>query len=180
MLYTVLKKAKEAEAKKVADGKIAFKNAVKLSKSMKTSKILGNMAFSTAVEVAKAKKAKDGAVSTMVGVNKTPNPRIIQELADVVSSTLLVLAILVPSDVVHTAMQEVFEYVWDELSAQSILNTELNGAFRSILVTGLRARPLLLGYLKTVLYMDDSFHTFSLKTTPIPLDALIVYAINKM
>ena len=77
-------------------------------------------------------------------------------------------------------MQEVFEYVWDELSAQSILNTELNGAFRSILVTGLRARPLLLGYLNTVLYMDDSFHTFSLKTTPIPLDALIVYAINKM
>ena len=105
---TVLKKAKEAEAKKVADGKIAFKNAVKLSKRMKMSKILGNMAFSTAVEVAKAKKAKDGAVPTTVDVNKTPNPRIIQELADVVSSTLLVLAILVPSDVVHTAMQEVF------------------------------------------------------------------------
>ena len=83
---TVLKKAKEAEAKKVADGKIAFKNAVKLSKRMKTSKILGNMAFSTAVEVAKAKKAKDGAVSTMVGVNKTPNPRIIQELADLDST----------------------------------------------------------------------------------------------
>ena len=180
-----LKMAKGAEAKKVADGKAAFKNAVKLSKAKKANKKLllkekvGTMVFLKAVKVSKDKQAKDQALTnTSVIISLTPTIK--QELADVVSSTLLILAIRIPSDVVLSAMQELFVYTWDELSAQSILNTELSAAFRSILLTGLKARPLLLDYMNTALYMDAAFNIYSQSATPIPLDALIVHALNKM
>ena len=180
-----LKIAKDAEAKKVADGKAAFNNAVKLSKAKKAKKNLlmkekvGTMVFLKAVKLSKDKQTKDQALTESSVVNSL-TPTIKQELADVVSSTLLILAITIPSDVVVSAMQELFVYTWDELSAQSILNTELTAAFRSILLTGLRARPLLLDYMNTALHMDAAFYTFSQSPTPIPLDALIVHALNKM
>ena len=180
-----LKLAKDAEAKKVADDKAAFKNAVKLSKAKKANEKLlmkekvGTMVFLKAVKVSKDKQTKDQALTnTSVIISLTPTIK--QELADVVSSTLLILAISIPSDVVLSAMQELFVYTWDELSAQSILNTELSAAFRSILLTGLKARPLLLDYMNTALYMDAAFYTYSQSSTPIPLDALIVHALNKM
>ena len=129
--------------------------------------------------IKKNKQAKDQALTETSVINSL-TPTIKQELADVVSSTLLILAIRIPSDVVLSAMQELFVYTWDELSAQSILNTELSAAFRSILLTGLRARPLLLDYMNTALYMDAAFYAYSQSSTPIPLDALIVHALNKM
>ena len=180
-----LKMAKDAEAKKVADDRAAFKNAVKLSKAKKANKKLlmkekvGTMVFLKAVKVSKDKQAKDQALTETSVINSL-TPTIKQELADVVSSTLLILAIRIPSDVVLSAIQELFVYTWDELSAQSILNTELSAAFRSILLTGLRARPLLLDYMNTALYMDAAFYTYSQSSTPIPLDALIVHALNKI